>query len=167
VAVKQIFSPWLDPAWYATAPDGGLENGAAGWALGGGAATDEGNEPFYVRAPTDHRSLALPSGSRATTPWICVDVQHPTVRFFARNTGSATSSLAVYVIFHALDGTLSSLSLGRVARGSAWGPTPILPVVVNLLSLLGDPHVALRFAPVGTTGHWQIDDVYIDPFGKG
>jgi hypothetical protein len=38
--------------------------------------------------------------------------------------------------------------------------------VVNLLSLLGNQHVAFRFAPADALGHWRIDDVYIDPFGK-
>jgi hypothetical protein len=166
VPVAQTFAPWLDPAWYMSAPDGGFEGGAVGWALTGGAATVAGNEPFYVRAATDHRSLALPAGATATSPTVCIGVEHPTVRFFAVNTGAATSRLAVSVVFHGLDGKLTTLGIGQVTAGSAWAPTPVVAVVVNLLSLLGNQQVAFRFAPADSVGKWRIDDVYIDPYGK-
>jgi hypothetical protein len=114
--VAQIFAPWKDPAWYMTVPDGGLEADGAGWTLAGGAAVVSGNEPFYVRAATDRRSLALPTGASATTPTVCIGVEHPTIRFFARNTGSALSRLAVSVIYTGLDGRPASLANGQVVE---------------------------------------------------
>jgi hypothetical protein len=42
----------------------------------------------------------------------------------------------------------------------------MVPVSVNLLSLLGDQDVAFRFAPAGGD-EWAIDDVYVDPYKKG
>src|SRR5919197_1269504 len=48
-AYEQPFAPWLDFASYVLAPNGGLESGAAGWSLDGGAAVVAGNESFYVR----------------------------------------------------------------------------------------------------------------------
>jgi hypothetical protein len=164
--VAQTFAPWKDPALYMTAPDGGLEAGGAGWTLAGGAAVVSGNEPFYVRAATDHRSLALPTGAVATTPKVCIGVEHPTVRFFARNTGSALSRLTVSVIYTGLDGHLASLTIGQLVAGSVWAPTPVVPVVVDLLSLLGNQYIAFRFAPADSVGSWRIDDVYVDPYGK-
>jgi hypothetical protein len=165
--LARTFQPWLDPAWYVAAPDGGLEAGADGWTLGGGAAVVAGNEPFYVGDRGDARSLALPPGASATTPEICIGVEHPTLRFFARNTGSAASGLAVSVVFRDLLGEQHSLPVGVIAAGDEWAPTPVVPVIVNLLSLLGDQQVAFRFTALDDRGEWTIDDVYVDPYKKG
>jgi hypothetical protein len=163
---SQPFLPWLDPLSYVQVPDGGLEAGGAGWTLRGGARVVAGNEPFHVGGLEDSRSLALPMGSSATTPPLCTALLDPTVRFFARNTGSPLSTLQVDVVF---DGPLGvgSLPVGVVLATSAWQPSLPLPVLANLLSrpLLGDgTTVAFRFTPRGLLGNWRIDDVYVDPF---
>jgi hypothetical protein len=160
--VTQTFLPWLDPAWYVPAPGGDVEGGGEAWALSGGAAVADGNEPFLA----GDRSLALPAGSSATTAPMCVGIEHPTVRLFARNTGDPASLLAVSVVFRDPLGLRHALPVGAVAAGSEWAPTPVMPVVANLLSLLGDQDVSFRFAPVGD-GAWAIDDVYVDPYKKG
>lgn len=165
--LERTFLPWLDPAWYTAAPDGGFEAGAAGWTLAGGAAVVAGNEPFLVGGRDDSRSLALPPGAVATTPAVCIGVEHPTLRFFARNAGSATSALSVSVVFRDLLGVRRTLPVGLVAASHDWAPTPVVPVVVNLLSLLGDQQVAFRFAAPDDGGEWAIDDVYVDPYKKG
>src|SRR4051812_46551608 len=90
IALDRTFEPWYDPAYYQRAPDGGLEVGGS-WTLGGGAAVVDGNQPYFAGA----RSLALPGGASATTAPVCVTVAHPTIRFFARNTGSALAPLTV------------------------------------------------------------------------
>jgi hypothetical protein len=166
VPVAQTFVRWLDPALYMPAPNSGFEAGGTSWTLSGGAATVQDNEPWHVRAATDHVALALPTGAAAKSTAVCIGVEHPTTRLFARNTGSALSRLAVSVVFTGLDGKPASLPIGQVVAGPSWAPTPVLPVLVNLLALLGNQHVALRFAPADALGHWRIDDVYIDPFGK-
>lgn len=164
--LDRTFRPWLDPAWYAQAPDGGFESGASGWTLERAAVVD-GNEPFRVGAAGDASSLALPAGASATTAPVCIGVEHPTLRFFARNTGGATSALAVSVVFRDALGLRHTLPVGLVTAGADWAPTPVVPVVVNLLSLLGDQQVAFRFAPADDRGEWTIDDVYVDPYKKG
>jgi hypothetical protein len=97
---------------------------------------------------------------------MCVGVEHPTVRLFARNSGDPASLLEVSVVFRDALGFGHSLLVGTVAAGSKWSPTPVTPIVVNLLSLVGDQNVAFRFAPVGD-GPWAIDDVWVDPYKKG
>jgi hypothetical protein len=164
--VAHTFLRWVDPAWYGPLPDGGLEHGGSGWTLSRGAAAVEGNEPFDVSAASDDRSLALPDGSAATSPAVCVGVEHPTIRLFARNTGSPASVLSVSVVFTGLDGNPISLPVGQLTSGARWAPTPVVAVGVNLLSLLGSQRVAFRFAPLDSSGDWQIDDVYLDPYGK-
>jgi hypothetical protein len=159
--VTQTFLPWLDPAWYVPAPGGDVEGGSE-WTLAGGAAVTGGNEPYLA----GERSLALPAGSSATTAPMCIGIEHPTLRLFARNTGDPASVLSVAVVFRDVLGLRHALPVGVVGAGAEWGPTPVVPVVVNLLSLLGDQDVAFRFTPVGG-GEWSIDDVYVDPYKKG
>ena len=163
--LDRTFRPWLDPAWYAQAPNGGFESGASGWTLERGAAVVEGNEPFLVGGSGDASSLALPPDSSATSAPVCIGVEHPTIRFFARNTGDPASPLTVSVVFRDPLGLRSTLPVGVVLAGDEWAPTPVVPVVVNLLSLLGEQDVAFRFSAAG--GDWTIDDVYVDPYKKG
>jgi hypothetical protein len=107
------------------------------------------------------RSLALPAGASATTAPMCIGVEHPTIRLFARNTGSVTSVLGVSVVFRSLLGH-QELPIGVVAAGSRWAPTLVMPVAANLLS----DRAAFRFTPLDDRGEWTIDDVYVDPYKK-
>jgi hypothetical protein len=143
--LSRPFLPWLDLAWYTPVPDA--------WTLDDGAAVAADNGPLGG-AP----AVSLPAGSSATTAPLCVSLAHPTVRFFARNTGSRLSALAVSVVF---DG--GSLPVGVIGAGDSWAPSPVLPVVANLLSR----DVAFRFTPLDARGEWTIDDVFVDPYKKG
>jgi hypothetical protein len=51
--------------------------------------------------------------------------------------------------------------------GRACAPTPVVPVLVNVLSLLGDQPVAFRITALDDRGEWTIDDVYVDSYNKG
>lgn len=163
----QPFLPWLDHASYALAPDGGIEAGAAGWLLDGGASVVDGNEAFSVNDPGDAASLALPAGSSATTPGMCVGAQWPAVRLFARSDADVGSSLGVEVLFtDESTGGARALSIGTVRPSPTWQPTDPMVLAVNALGALrqdGMIPVALRFTPAGA-GTWQIDDVFVDPF---
>jgi hypothetical protein len=163
--LERPFAPWLDPASYTLAPDGTMENGAPSWSFDGGAGLTDGNEPYFVHAPGESTSLALPSGSRATSGAMCVGVEHPTMRFFAKRTGgSALGVLRVDVLYHDAAGTTRSLPVGAVTGNGSWAPSAPVPVVANVLSLLsgGTTTIAFRFVPVASS--WSIDDVYVDPF---
>ncbi len=154
--LTRTFLPWLDPAWYSEAPDGGFEDGGS-WTLTGGAAVVDGSQPFL----DGERALDLPAGSSATTAPVCITVAHPTLRLFARNTGSTLAPLNVSVVFRTLLGLQLEVPVGVVLAGDEWAPTPVLPVVANLLS----NEVRFRFKPAG--GAWRIDDVFVDPYSKG
>src|SRR5690349_18902161 len=97
--LDRTFLPWLDPAFYQAAPDSGFEAGGS-WTLAGGAAVVDGNQPYL----SGSKSLDLPAGSSATTAPICVTVAHPTIRFFARNSGSSSAPLTVVVKFRTVLG---------------------------------------------------------------
>ena len=167
--LEQPFLRWLDPAHYTLAPDGGLEARGSGWTLRGGATVVAGNEPWFVRSTADDHSLSLPPGSSATTPTMCVGLEHPTLRLFVANGGSPLSTLKVEVLFPGVLGVLQSVRIGSVPAGRAWQPTAPLLVLVNATALPvvagGTTQVAFRFTPQGgSSGAWSVDDVYVDPF---
>ena len=153
--LDRTFLPWLDPALYEPVPDAGLEAGGEAWTLTGGAAVVDGNDPYLA----GERSLALPAGASASTPALCVDLAHPTVRFFARG-GAAAAPLLVSAVFRDPLGIEHELPLGAVPASSRWTPSPVLAVLANLLS----PQVSFRFTSAAA---WQLDDVYVDPYSKG
>lgn len=168
--LSKPFLPWLDVMSYTPLRGGDFEGSTAGWTLGGGAATAAGNEPFQVAGPGDARSLALPAGSSAVSPAICVGIQHPTLRFFARRTSGGLlnlSTLRVDVLFEDTLGLLGSLPIGVVLSTGSWQPTLPMLMVANLLPLLPGQHtaVAFRFTPMGSAS-WAIDDVFVDPYGR-
>ena len=164
------FVPWLDYANYTPLGGGDFESGAAGWSLTGGSRVASGNEPFQVAGPGDRFSLAVEGGGSATSPPICVGLEHPTVRFFAKRTNGGLlglSTLKVDVLFENNLGIRNSLPIGVVAGSSYWQPTLPLTVIANLLPLLSGDHtaVAFRFTPL-LGGDWSIDDVQVDPYQR-
>jgi hypothetical protein len=166
---SQPFLRWLDPMRYVLAPNGNLEAGTTGWKLTGGAAIQMENESFFVGSTTDKRSLYLPSGSTATTRPMCVQLLHPTFRYFAKNRGSIllSSLLVEALVENPLTGKVLVLPAGVHTGGSKWHPSLPGLVLADLVSLLdsnGELAVAFRFRPVGLGAKWQIDDVYVDPF---
>jgi hypothetical protein len=144
--LDRTFLPWLDGAWYEAAPNGGLESGADGWTLNG-ATVVNGNDPYEPGS----QSLSIPSGASALTPPMCVDLAHPTLRFFARG----GLLLTVTVLFDGLE-----LPVGVVTGGSSWQPSLPMLVAGNLLS----GEVQFRFTALG---NWRVDDVFVDPYSKG
>lgn len=166
--LSQPFLPWGDPAYYGLLPNGGFERQASAWSLDGGAQVVSGNEPFYVRRDGDSWALSLGDSGTAISDPVCANLQSPTLRLFAQNSGSPLSSLEVSVQFTDVLGQLQTVPVALVIAGSDWRPTTQIPVVVNLLSLPllsnGGTDVSFQFTPVGSGGDWTIDDVYLDPF---
>jgi hypothetical protein len=165
--LSQPFSAWGDHASYELAPGGSLEGGAQGWSLAGGAHVVSGNEPWKVHGSADSTSLELPSGSSATTGTICVGLNTPTVRFFARKNSGLLSTLTVSATVQLSVGGSLTLPFGLVLAGSSWTPTASYLFLANLLPIIPGEYtpVTFHFAPL-LGGDWQIDDVYVDPFRK-
>jgi hypothetical protein len=93
-------------------------------------------------------------------------VGHPTLRLFARNTGAADSTLTVQVEFTDGRGLSVLTPIAALHAGRDWAPSAPLPITANLLSPTGVQNVAFVFTP-DKRGQWAIDDVYVDPYGKG
>ena len=163
-ATTQPFAPWMDFSNYVLAPGGNMEPGGPRWALSGDAAIVNGNEPFYVGAWKDHASLRLSPASSAASAPMCIAIDHPTLRFFAKRAGGTLrSSLLVEALFTDAGGRSEAVPIAVAENIGVWAPTAPLATVVNALTLTDPIEVTFRFTPQGS-GQWSIDDVYVDPY---
>ncbi len=163
-AAEQPFTQWHDNASYILAPQGSFETGAGDWSLSN-AAVDAGNESYNVSGAGSH-SLKIKAGGYALTRTICVGLDRPTLRFFARSSGGllSLSTMAVSVRFETSLGLVAELPVGVVLPSGSWRPSLPMPILANLLPLIPGQMtpVQFRFTPVGGAS-WWIDDVYVDP----
>jgi hypothetical protein len=161
-ATSQPFSQFGDESNYCALSNNGFESGATGWTLSGGASVVSGNEPWYVSGAGSH-ALDLAPGATATSPSVPVSLLDPYFRMFGRSVG-ANGALQVRIVFHGLTGNLTGLlNLGQFAPGdySDWSPSQLVP---SLLALpLGTASAQVVFTSEASSGHWQVDDVYVDP----
>lgn len=155
-ALSQPFAPWLDFSYYELVPGGHFES--ATWTLTGGAKRVPGGEPFAVTGRRGSFSLSLPPASSAQSPQTCVDATYPTIRFFIAGTGLA----AVSVVDRGL-----VIPAGLVVAGGKWAPTPVMLTLSPVLGVLsgGSAQVSVRLT--GLSGRPRIDDVFVDPWGRG
>ena len=161
-----VFAPWQDFASYYLAPNGSFENGATGWSLSGGANVVSGNEPFL---PTGTHSLALPSGSTATSPVVCLGPNQLFVRMFAADSAGTDSGLRVRVVWYGLlNQVLGITDFATLAPGGKWLPSSKINssggLQVPLLPILGSTSARVQVTPLGAGSRWLIDDLYIDPW---
>jgi hypothetical protein len=165
---SQIFAAWNDTNYYRLAPNGGLENGSTGWSLSGGAAVVSGNQPFNASGT---HSLALPSGSRAVSPTVCIGPNDLMIRMFGADVGGTDSGLHVRVLWYGLlNRLLGASDYNTFAPGGPWAPTSTVDSSGGLnvlLPLLGSTSARIEITPLGSGSAWRIDDLYIDPYMSG
>jgi hypothetical protein len=155
---------------YSLVPNGGFEAGTGGWSLSGSRVTS-GNEPWRVRAPSDSKSLAIDAGGIAVSPAMCIDINRPTYRFFARRTSGSWGVLNLRMRWKDASGRTNESTIAALdsSFGTSWAVSPAF----NVASQLGlwhpdqDASVQFVFDPEDYGGAWSIDDVYVDPYGRG
>ena len=161
---SQPFLPWGDSSQYNLAPGGAFEPRTESWSLSGRASVVSGNEPWKVAGAGHTRSLKLPPGASATSPTVCVGLEHPTLRFFAKNDRALLSTLSVEVITETSLGLTAAVPVGVVLPSGQWKPSPQFLVVANLLPLLPGNHTPVRFRVTSVgLGTWSVDDFFVDP----
>jgi len=161
----KAFSKWLDPFSYTLAPGGSFES-ESDLTFTGGARLVAGNESHYVRSSDDRSSVLIPRGGTVTTGALCVGLDKPTVRFFARRPNFALLPLmTVEAVYTTRSGGTASLPLvGVPLAGNAWSLQ--LPMVsLNSVLELGDSTM-MRFRLRAVSGDWQVDDFYVDPWRR-
>jgi hypothetical protein len=165
---KQAFSRFGDQRNYVLAPDGGFEAGGTGWRFAGGAEVVSGNESYNLNSASDSNSLALPAGSSAVSPPVCMSIDTPVFRMVARNTGDPTSQLRVTATYRLL-GLLQTRTVGTVTAGSSWTPTQPQSTLLTLSTIVGlliPSAIEIHITPLDSKGNWQVDDLYVDPFAR-
>jgi hypothetical protein len=149
---------------------GSFESGTTAWQLSGGAKIVTGNETYKVGGSTHSRSLSLPRGSAAISPFTCVGLSEPTLRLFAKRNSALlglVSTLNVQIqVKTSLGLSLWLPVLPGDLGGSSWHPTAQMPLIANILPLSHSDKTPVRFRFSPLLGSWQIDDVYVDPFMK-
>jgi hypothetical protein len=165
-SAKQKFSKWGDSSDYFLVPGGSFEGtpDQVGWTLSGTTLT-AGNEPWHISSTTDDQSLMIGGGGSATSPAFCVDSTMPRVRFFVRQTAPG-SDLKIQGVVQTSRGSLS-MTLADLPDGSvsSWAPVQIT-VATSRIPRGFSVDAAMRFV-VPSSGSWQIDDVYVDPYRAG
>ena len=153
-----------DSTQYWLAPGGDFEAGSASWTLGGRASIVSGNEPWKLAGSDDSRSLRLPPGASATSPVVCVGIEHPAVRLFAKTNSGLLPTLAVDVITETSLGLKLAVPAGLLLPNGQWKPSPKLIVLSSLLPLFPGEHTPVQFRVTSVgLGTWSVDDFYIDP----
>ena len=162
---SSVFAPWGDLASYALAPQGDLES-SDGWTLDKEATVVSGGDPFSGAT----HSLQFAKGAEAATPAMCVNLDNPTLRFFARDVGGhGKSNLKVDMLYEDFGGSVKHLTIAKLKAGQEWQPTVILPIYMNVLAAAspnGVTAVALQFKAEGLQKDETISitSVYVDPF---
>ena len=163
--MSQTFAAWLDPMSYTLAPGGAFES-TSGLAFTGGARLVAGNETSYVHSRNDRSSVLIPQGGTVTTGPICVNLDNPTVRFFAKRPSFALLPvLTVEGLFTTKSGGTASLPLvGAPLAGGTWSLQ--LPMVATPAVLELTDSTMMRFRIRAVSGSWQVDDFYVDPLRR-
>jgi hypothetical protein len=157
------FAQFGDYSSYFGFSNNGFESGAYGWSLHG-AAVGGGNEPWYVNG-WGSSSLSIGPGGTAASPRVCTALLAPDWRMFAHANG-ANGALRAQIVFYGLLGNVTGI-LNVTDFGpsdyASWAPSAHVP---SLLSLpLATVSAQLRLTSTATSGTWQVDDVFVDPFG--
>jgi hypothetical protein len=159
------FAPWGDDATYSLAPQGDLA-ATDEWTLDKDATIVPGADPFSGAA----QSLELAKGADAASPAMCVNLDHPTIRFFIKGKGgNEKSRLKVDVLYEDFGGHVKQLTIARLKARSEWRPSVIIPMYMNRLALAspaGLTAVAFRFRAVGLQKDetLSISSLCVDPF---
>lgn len=158
----QPFAQFGDYNDYFGFANNGFESGTSGWSVSGSTVVT-GNEPWEVNG-SGSSSLSIGPGGTAASPRVCTALLAPDWRMFAKSNG-ANGSLRAQIVFYGLLGNVTGI-LNMTSFNSSgyagWEPTADVP---SLLSLpLATVSAQLRLTNTGSSGTWQVDDVFVDPW---
>lgn len=157
------FTQFGDENTYFGFNNNGFESGTAGWNIFSSSVTS-GNEPWDVNGPGSN-SLQIGPGGTAWSPRVCTALLAPAWRLFARSNG-ANGSLRAQIVFFGLLGNITGIlnvtNFNPSSYGS-WAPSTNVPSLLSLPLLTVSAQ--LRLTNTGSSGTWQVDDVFVDPFG--
>ena len=161
-ALVQPFTAWGDSGYYSLVPGGSFEAGEPRWTTVGPAMAALGNEPYDVTGTPGWFSMAVAQGGSAESPYMCVEPNDRTFRFFLR-AGTPSATLSVSLVYKGPLGLPVVVASKSFAVGGGWELSPTLHTGAAVVSAVsgGSAQLALEFA--STKGIVRIDDVYLDP----
>ena len=130
------------------------------WALTGGASLANDSVPSGTMG-SSNTVLSLPSGSSATSGCTTAPFITSIVRFFVKNTESASGQLHVQILVNG--GKNGVLDGGTISAGPTWQLSPKI-VVPWPNPLQGAVQLQVVLTPVGTGASFRVDDVYLNSF---
>ena len=141
---------------------------AADWSLRGASVVD-GSESYKVHGASDSKSLAIAATGTAVSPAVCVDVtarRSASSRTHERHLGQPRRQAALERQQREHERDHRRRTIGT---GTSWAASPAmsLSTVLPLWNLDQTASVQLVFDPENYGGSWAIDDVYVDPYGRG
>jgi hypothetical protein len=168
-SIVRPFLQFEDTREYVLAPGADFEEKYGhGWELSG-AKVAGGNARYRVGGTEDHQSLRMGTDGSTMSPTMCVDLNYPTFRFFAR-AFDASTSLKVEVAYP--DSADPSFEQVALLVGTDYDGVWALTEDVTLSperggTAFGGRGAVMRFTVIGESpdkaGAWRIDDIYIDP----
>jgi len=159
----QPFAQFGDQNDYFAFSNNGFESGTAGWTVAN-AFVSGGNEPWAVNGG-GNSSLTIGPGGSASGPNVCAALNAPGWRMFAHSKG-ANGPLQAQVIFYGLLGNVTGIlnfTSFSPSGYTTWQPSGDVPSALALPLLTYAAQ--LRLTSTATSGTWQVDDVFVDPFG--
>jgi hypothetical protein len=162
-ATGQPFAQFGDDNSYFGFADNGFENGTSGWQVSK-ASVAPGNEPWFVNG-AGSSSLSIGPGGTASSPRVCTALLAPAWRMFAHSNG-ANGSLSARIVFYGLLGNVTGIlnfTSFNPSGYASWEPSGSVPSILSLP--LFTTSAQLELTSTATSGTWQVDDVFVDPFG--
>ena len=158
------FAQFNDGNSYFGFANNGFENGSAGWKLSN-AGVGAGNEPWYVNG-SGSSSLSIAPGGTASSPLVCAALDAPHWRMFAKANdvnGPLNAQIVFYGLLGNITGILNFTSFDPSGYAS-WEPSSDVPsgLALPLLTVAAQ----LRLTSTATSGTWQVDDVFVDPWAS-
>ena len=155
---SQAFSYAKDSNWYTSIPgDTNDSFTGQGWTLSGGAKI----VTTTLSDGATGQVLDLPSGSKASSPVICVTSLYPTARGIVRNVKGA-EGVQFFVEYEGTKTWETARNTGQF-HGSQTAWTLGSPVNLQPLNVLGWQPMRITLIPGGKTSEFQVYDLYIDP----
>jgi hypothetical protein len=156
--LTQPFLSSGDSSWYTLAPGEFPDNFAGtGWQLSGGAK-------IVTTSLADGSTgavLDLPSGAKAVSPTMCVTSDYPTARTMVKDV-KGSEGVFFYVSYEGTNTWNVPKNTGQVhGNGTAWTLSGRVNVQPNGTS--GWQPVRFTLVAGGSTSHFQVYDLYIDP----
>jgi hypothetical protein len=160
----QPFAQFGDNNDYFAFSNNGFESGALYWQLSR-ASVGAGNEPWLVSGGGSS-SLSIGPGGSAAGPKVCAALNAPSWRMFAHSNG-ANGPLKAQIVFYGLLGNITGIfnfTSFDPSDYASWQPSADVPSGLALPILTYAAQ--LRLTSTATSGTWQVDDVFVDPWAS-